>query len=88
LAATTPHALALLRVLAVVGGRGIQRSERVWARAASSLGDGSVVTEADIDLFLERAGPYIMIDAEYGLTVYRLSHQSYRDVLVPEGGHG
>ncbi|WP_433795128.1 hypothetical protein [Actinoplanes sp. CA-252034] len=78
---TTPHARALLRVLAFTVGPGMPRSENLWAGLAGAFTDGHQVTEADIDLLLERAAPYVTVDAEYGISVYRLAHQTYRAAL-------
>jgi hypothetical protein len=78
---TTPRALALLKALAFTAGPGLPRSEHTWASVATAFSGGQPVTEADIDLLLERAAPYVTVDAGYGVSVYRLAHQIYRAVL-------
>jgi hypothetical protein len=76
----------LLEALALAQGRGVPRSEGVWAQMASALA-GSRIGELDIEDLLARAGPYIMLDAEYGLSVYRLAHETFRELLQPDAGH-
>jgi len=80
-----PTALPLLRALALARGRGMPRSERIWATAASGLSQGRSIPESDIDRLLERAAPYILVDAESGFGVYRLAHQTYKTIFSPEG---
>lgn len=82
LAAATPAALPLLEALAQARGRGVPRIEGIWATMATALGGGTTVTQADIDELLRTAAPYILVDAEYEYTVYRLAHQTYRSILT------
>ena len=46
---------------------------------------GSHIGEPDIEDLLVQAGPYIMLDAEYGFSVYRLAHETFRELLQPDG---
>ena len=75
----------LLEALALAQGRGVPRSEGIWAQMATALA-GSRIGERDIEDLLTQAGPYIMLDAEYGLSVYRLAHETFRELLQPGVG--
>jgi hypothetical protein len=70
----------LLEALALAQGRGVPRSEGIWAQMATALA-GSRIGERDIEDLLAQAGPYIMLDAEYGFSVYRLAHETFRELL-------
>ena len=61
------------------------RSEGIWAQMATALA-GSRIGERDIEDLLAQAGPYIMLDAEYGFSVYRLAHETFRELLQPDAG--
>lgn len=80
LTATAPASGALLDALAFARGRGLPRADRLWVAAASALSD-IPVREADIDHLLATAAPFIMVDADHGQTVYRLSHASFAALL-------
>jgi len=84
LAVSMPTALPLLKALALAYGRGMPRSERLWATAASGLTGGAAISDGDIDRLLERAAPYILVDAESGFGVYRLAHQGYKTIFSTE----
>jgi energy-coupling factor transporter ATP-binding protein EcfA2 len=73
----------LLQALALAQGRGVPRSEGIWAQMATALA-GSPIGEPDIEDLLAQAGPYIMLDAEYGFSVYRLAHETFRELLLPD----
>jgi energy-coupling factor transporter ATP-binding protein EcfA2 len=73
----------LLEALALAQGRGVPRSEGIWAQMATALA-GSRIGEREIEDLLAQAGPYIMLDAEYGFSVYRLAHETFRELLHPE----
>ncbi len=73
----------LLEALALAQGRGVPRSEGIWAQMAAALA-GSRIGERDIEDLLAQAGPYIMLDAEYGFSVYRLAHETFRELLQPD----
>jgi hypothetical protein len=75
----------LLEALALAQGRGVPRSEGIWAQMATALA-GSRIGERDIEDLLAQAGPYIMLDAEYGFSVYRLAHETFRELLQPDAG--
>lgn len=73
-------AVPLLAALAFGQGRGVPRSGRVWATMASALRPaGEAIDENDIDQLVTRAAPYIMLDAEYGQSVYRLAHRTFQE---------
>ena len=80
----SPAARPLLEALALAEGRGVPRSEGIWAEMATALALGRRIGERDIDDVLARAGPYIMLDAEYGFSVYRLAHETFRELLQPD----
>jgi hypothetical protein len=73
----------LLEALGLAQGRGVPRSEGIWAQMAAALA-GSRIGERDIEDLLAQAGPYIMLDAEYGFSVYRLAHETFRELLQPD----
>jgi hypothetical protein len=73
----------LLEALAFAQGRGVPRSEGIWAVMAAAFAD-CPIGERDIDDLLDRAGPYIMLDAEFGASVYRLAHEAFRELLQPD----
>jgi hypothetical protein len=75
----------LLEALALAQGRGVPRSEGIWAQMATALA-GSRIGERDIEDLLAQAGPYIMLDAEYGFSVYRLAHETFRELLQADAG--
>ncbi|MFJ9729547.1 NACHT and WD repeat domain-containing protein [Streptomyces sp. NPDC101209] len=78
--AASPTATPLLTALALSEGRGLPRAGGVWSAAASGIA-GRPVTEADIDTLLRIAAPYVLIDAEDGRPVFRLSHEVFRDLM-------
>jgi WD40 repeat protein len=82
LAAQFRTAYPLLEALALAQGRGLPRADRIWAAVASALADDRLVTEDDLDRLLAEAAPYIMLDAEYGQSVYRLSHRTFQEYFV------
>jgi WD40 repeat protein len=77
-----PGAEFLLLALACAQGRGLPRADRIWATVAEALSPGSAFTEADVDQVLRTAGPYIMLDAEDGRSVFRLAHRTFTDELL------
>lgn len=81
LVSTHPQAESLLRALAYAQGRGLPRADRIWATVAGVLAPGHAFTEADIDRILRMAGPYIMLDAEDGRSVFRLVHRTFTEEL-------
>lgn len=81
LAVVNKHAESLLLALACGQGRGLPRADRIWATVAGALNPGHVFTEADVSQVLRTAGPYIMLDAEDGRSVFRLAHRTFTDQL-------
>ncbi|UCA52076.1 ATP-binding protein [Streptomyces sp. WA6-1-16] len=77
-------AVPLLEALALAQGRGLPRADRIWAVAATALGDGVPVTDLDIDRLLEAAAPYVMLDFEHGQSVYRLSHRTFQEHFLDQ----
>jgi hypothetical protein len=88
LTALNPVNVALLEALALSMGRGLPRSDRIWAIVAEALIDppGTVVTEQDLDEILKTAAPYIMLDGEDGQSVYRLAHRTFQEHFVSGTG--
>ena len=84
LASEHPRAEFLLLALSCAQGRGLPRADRVRAAAAEALAPGSTFTEADVDHVLRTAGPYIMLDAEDGRSVFRLAHRTFTDDLLAQ----
>ena len=82
LAAASPTAGPLLEALALARGRGLPRADRIWATVAAAVAGGDALREADIDDLLATAAPYVMLDAEYGQSVYRLAHQTFREYFL------
>lgn len=80
MAALDPSNEVLLEALALAGGRGLPRADRIWAIVATALLDlGEFVTEQHIDRILETAAPYVMLDGEDGQSVYRLAHRTFQE---------
>lgn len=82
LASAHPRAESLLLALACAQGRGLPRADRIWATVAEALAPGHAFTEADVNQVLRTAGPYIMLDAEDGRSVFRLAHRTFTDELL------
>lgn len=64
------------------------RDRGVWLTAATILGEsrGIGIGEDDIDRALEAAAPYITLDAEAGMSTYRLAHQTFVEFFGAEVG--
>lgn len=77
----------MIEALAYAQGRGLPRADRIWAAAASALGDGPAgqVGSADIDDVLKAAAPYIMLDGEDGQSVHRLAHRTFAEYFTQAG---
>ncbi|MGW7436566.1 hypothetical protein [Streptomyces sp. NPDC054849] len=82
-----PRARRLIEALAHAQGRGLPRADRIWATAASALGDRPAdhVGPDDIDDILEAAAPYIMLDGEDGQSVHRLAHRTFAEHFTGAG---
>ncbi|MFC0105439.1 hypothetical protein [Kibdelosporangium aridum] len=66
----------LLMALAYAQGRGLPLRDGIWLVIASaSL--GGLVTNNHISALLTDAAPYLTIDLDSGLTVYRLAHRTF-----------
>ncbi|MFC9679940.1 hypothetical protein [Streptomyces sp. NPDC056948] len=87
LGARHARALQLIEALAHSQGRGLPRADRIWATAASALGDwpADQVGPDDIDDLLEVAAPYIMLDGEDGQSVHRLAHRTFAEHFTHAG---
>jgi hypothetical protein len=69
--------VAMLAALAAGRGRGIPESGGTWLAVARSLKFTETVSDTAVRKTLERAAPYIMLDAEGGQSVYRLAHRTF-----------
>ncbi|MFG2333359.1 hypothetical protein ACGFMM_27560 [Streptomyces sp. NPDC048604] len=87
LGARHPRALPLIEALAHAQGRGLPRADRIWATAASALGEGPADPAGpdDIDDVLRAAAPYIMLDGEDGQSVHRLAHRTFAEYFTEAG---
>ncbi|MFH9002036.1 AAA family ATPase [Streptomyces afghaniensis] len=72
----------LLQALALAQGHGLPLRNGVWARVASALA-GAVVMDEDIAALTEAASTYLTLDAEFGQSVYRLSHRTFAEHFTP-----
>ncbi|WP_328345854.1 hypothetical protein [Streptomyces violaceus] len=80
-----PTARPLLRALALAHGRGLPLADGIWARAAAGIaGSGSRVDDRQLELFLNRAAAYVLIDGEDRRSVYRLAHRTYAEELLTD----
>ncbi|MFD5945295.1 AAA family ATPase [Streptomyces collinus] len=80
-----PTARPLLRALAYAHGRGLPLADGIWARAAAGIaGSGSRVDEEQLELFLNRAAAYVLIDGEDRRSVYRLAHHTHAEDLLTD----
>ena len=78
-----PSAGPLLEALAWAQGRGLPRADRIWSIVACALADGDqIITEEGLDHILKTAAPYILLDAEDGQSVYRLSHHTFQEYFL------
>jgi hypothetical protein len=83
LATRSPAFEPLLAALALARGRGAPRADGIWALMAEAISADSVtIGETDIDELLVAAAPYVMLDREYGQSVYRLSHRTFQEYFV------
>ena len=81
-----PVSEEFLAVLAHVRGRGVPRANGLWTALASTLIGGDA-SETDLDGVLQLAGPYIMLDAADGQSVYRLAHRNLLEQYSVEPGY-
>ena len=76
ISAATRNVWPLLRALSFMHGRGLPRADGVWATLASAISEVEV-TEDEINIVLQKAAPYILLDGENGQSVYRLAHRTF-----------
>jgi hypothetical protein len=77
LSAEEPATVAMLRALALSRGRGIPETGGTWLAIARAVAGDLTVVDTAVRTTLERAAPYIMLDAEAGQSVYRLAHRTF-----------
>lgn len=84
-----PYARQVLGALAFAQGRGLPRTDRIWAAAASALGEEEV-GDRELSEVVKAAAPYIMLDAEEDQSVHRLAHRTFQEYFLGEdhGGEG
>lgn len=81
LAQLNPDIEHLLHALAYARGNGFPRTGGIWAAAAGALAGHSILDNT-IDTALSAAAPYIMLDTEFGDSVYRLAHRTFTERYV------
>ncbi|MFF3403507.1 hypothetical protein ACFYW6_34050 [Streptomyces sp. NPDC002659] len=83
LTARAPANRPLLEALALAQGRGLPLRDGIWAAAATAISDGVTISDADIEALTQAAAPYLMLDTEFGLSVYRLAHRTFAEHFAP-----
>lgn len=68
---------ALLEALGHAKGRGLPILDGLWLKVAQSLQPEVEISERHIDELIEQAAPYLMVNVEFGQTVYRLAHATF-----------
>jgi WD40 repeat protein len=69
----------LIEALALAQGHGMPLRDGVWASAATAIADGLTVSDQHIDTLTRSAAPYLMLDVEFGQSVYRLAHRTFAE---------
>ncbi|MEU3855203.1 ATP-binding protein [Streptomyces sp. NPDC029554] len=83
LTALAPAYRPLLEALALAQGHGFPVREGLWASAATALTDDLTVSDADIAALTREAAPYLMLDTEFGQSVYRFAHRTFAEHFAP-----
>jgi WD40 repeat protein len=73
---------ALLEALALAGGRGVPRTDGVWAAMANAIAGSTTIRDTDIDALLTDAAQYLVVDVEEDQAVYRLAHPGCARYLI------
>ncbi|MFD3804763.1 hypothetical protein ACFWTC_14285 [Streptomyces sp. NPDC058619] len=79
LTALAPAYRPLLEALALAQGHGFPVRDGLWASAATAVSDDVTVSDADIVALTRAAAPYLMLDTEFGQSVYRLAHRTFAE---------
>ncbi|MFH8419344.1 AAA family ATPase, partial [Streptomyces collinus] len=74
-----PAYTPLLRALGLAQGRGLPDQDGIWARAADALADALADPGSSIPGLLHDAAPYLVLDHEYGRSVYRPAHRTFTE---------
>ncbi|MFD8563108.1 AAA family ATPase, partial [Streptosporangium canum] len=79
--AVNPARALLLQALGLAQGRGLPIVDGIWAAVADALRDAAdpEISGGDIDDLIAAAAPYLMVDVEFGQTVYRLAHATFAE---------
>ncbi|MFE6209876.1 hypothetical protein [Streptomyces sp. NPDC057889] len=83
----TPANRPLLEALALAQGRGLPLRDGVWAHIATAIGNGVPVSDADIEDLTLAAAPYLMLDTEFGQSIYRLAHRTFAEHFTASSPH-
>ena len=84
--AQVPAIRPYLAALALAQGPGMPRVDGIWtaaARALATAAEDTALTEESLDRVLDVAAPYVLVDVEGGVAVYRLAHRALAAVLLP-----
>ncbi|MFZ0161120.1 MAG: ATP-binding protein, partial [Kineosporiaceae bacterium] len=84
-----PAVRPYLAALALAQGPGMPRADGIWTAAARALAPADVeleLTEESLDAVLDVAAPYVVVDVQDQVAVYRLAHRALAAVLLPADG--
>jgi hypothetical protein len=71
----SPAIVMMLRALALSRGRGVPETGGTWLAMGRTFRPG--IPDTAVRETLDRAAPYILLDAEGGQSVYRLAHRTF-----------
>ncbi|MFE3317465.1 PQQ-binding-like beta-propeller repeat protein [Nocardia sp. NPDC059195] len=84
LEARHPSHRPLLRALAFARGRGVPDQGGLWVVLARALAPGQDISGEDVQRLVRDAAPYVLVDREYGQTVFRLAHRTFAEYFTNE----
>ncbi|MET9124317.1 hypothetical protein [Streptomyces sp. NPDC004528] len=76
----------MLRALAYAQGAGLPPTGDVWATVVAALTGAQAPNRAELKVFARTAAPYVSLDDDQGVTVYRLAHNTFREHFLSEDG--
>ncbi|WP_406393982.1 hypothetical protein [Streptomyces sp. NBC_00887] len=83
---TEPAHEDMLRALAYAQGAGLPPTGATWATVVAALTGGPAPDRAELKNFTRAAAPYVSLDDDHGVTVYRLAHHTFREHFLSERG--
>ncbi|MFJ3643146.1 hypothetical protein ACIPRD_25790 [Streptomyces sp. NPDC090108] len=86
LRAAAPENGHMLRALAHAQGRGLPLTGDIWATVTAALSGGPAPGHERFETLTRAAAPYISLDEDDGLTVYRLAHHTFQERLLATDG--